>query len=114
MEERRSEDRRHLYYYSRVFDESTQAMAGRLVDISTAGMMLVSEKPINNKTHFSFRLILPKAIEGKKELHLEAQGRWSKRAVNPDLYDNGFELLNVTPKTAETIERLIQSTAFKY
>ncbi|MCP4584201.1 MAG: PilZ domain-containing protein [candidate division Zixibacteria bacterium] len=114
MDERRAAPRRHLYYYSRVFDENTQQMAGRLVDLTTKGMMIVSEKPVDSETTFKFKLFLPKSIEGKKTLIVEARSRWSKQAVNPDLYDNGFQLLNVTPDSAQTIRSLIQTSSFNY
>jgi len=112
MEDRRTLRRRHLYYYSRVFDEGTQQMAGRLVDLTTEGMMVISEKPIDSETTYTFRLFLPKSIEGKKTLTIEAKGKWSKQAVNPDLYDNGFKLLNVTADNERTIRQLIQTSSF--
>jgi hypothetical protein len=114
MDEHEKEGRRHLYYYSRVYNENTHQMAGRLTDISTAKMMLVSEEPIRKDTKFKFKLVLPKAIEGKKALMLEARSKWSKRALNQDLFDNSFELLNVTSKTAEMIDRITGSVMAKY
>jgi len=114
MVEKRALKRRHLYYYSRVFDEATQQMAGRLVDLTTEGIMLVSEKPIDANTKFKFKLFLPKSIEGHKTLSVEAESRWSKQAVNPDLYDNGFQLLNVKPDDEKIIERLIRTSSFNY
>ena len=114
MEERRRLRRRHLYYYSRVFDEDTQQMTGRLVDLTTEGMMLISEKPIDTEATFKFRLVLPKSIEGKKTLTIEAKSKWSRQAANPDLYDNGFQPLNVTPGDERTIRHLIQTSTFGY
>jgi hypothetical protein len=114
MDDRRKLPRRHLYFYSRVFDEDTREMVGRLVDINTQGMMLISEQPIDGQSQFKFKLVLPKAIEGKKELHLEAESKWSRQALNQDLYDNGFRLVNVSSRDAEMIGRLINNAGFKY
>jgi len=114
MEDRRALRRRHLYYYSRVFDETTQQMAGRLVDLTTEGIMVVSEKPVNTNTKFKFKMLLPKSIDGHKTLNVEAESRWSKRATNPDLYDNGFQLLNVKPDDEMIIHKLIQTSTFNY
>jgi hypothetical protein len=113
MEERRSFRRRHHFYYSRVFDESTKKMAGRLVDLTTEGMKIISEEPIESKKTFKFKLVLPKSIEGKKTLTIEAKSRWSKQASNPDLYDSGFELVNITAKKDRTIRQLIQTSCFE-
>jgi len=114
MDERRALKRRHLYYYSRVFDEATQQMAGRLVDLTTEGIMIVSEKPVSANIKFKFKMLLPKSIEGHKTLNIEAESRWSKQAANPDLYDNGFQLLNVKPGDEKIIERLIKTSSFNY
>ncbi len=107
MEERRKLLRRHLYYYSRVYDESTHEMAGRLVDITREGMMMVSENPVKSETQFTFKLILPKPIEGKKYLVVEARSKWSKKAGVEDRYDNGFKLININAKAAEMIDRMV-------
>ena len=76
--------------------------------------MLVSETPIDNNTRFKFKLILPKPIEGKRELHLEAESKWSRQALNQSLYDNGFKLVNVSYRDASMIGQLIHSTGFRY
>ena len=110
MEERRKLPRRHLYYYSRVFDEDTREMAGRLVDITSEGMMMISEGPIKKDALFKFKLVLPRAIDGKKSLVIEAQNKWSKQTSTRNLYDNGFKLVNITTNSAAMIERLIKST----
>ncbi len=108
MEERRKLPRRHLYYYSRVFDEDTREMAGRLVDITHEGMMMVSEKPISSDNEYKFKLILPEAIEGKRNLVIEAKSKWSKQASIENQYDNGFAFVNINDKSARIIDRLIK------
>ena len=105
-EERREQQRRHLYFFSRVFDEDTHELAGRLVDISGKGMMMVSEKPIKANQTFKFKLVLPGAVGGKRTLILEAKSRWSTKAAAQDHFDNGFELVNISSRDARMIGRL--------
>lgn len=110
MEDRRKLPRRHLYYYSRVFNEDTHEMAGRLVDISREGMMIISDKPIQSNTRYKFKLILPVAVEGRKHLVIEAQSKWSKHAAIENQYDNGFSLVNINPQSARMIEKIVKRT----
>ena len=113
-EERRKQQRRHIYFYSRVFDENTHELAGRLVDISREGMMLVSDRPIEADLNFKFKLVFPSPISGKKALVLEARSRWSKNTGTQDLFDNGFELINVSIQNARMIDGLLKNTGLNY
>ena len=44
MQERRKFKRRFIMYYTRIFDRTTGAVLGYLVDLSANGAMVVSEK----------------------------------------------------------------------
>lgn len=112
MEEQRRLKRRHTYYYSRIFDEDTKELKGRLVDISTNGMKLISDEPIEIDRTFQLKMILPIGIEGKKSISFGAKSKWCKKASNPDLYDSGFQLVSISPDNVEVIEHLIQETTF--
>ena len=108
VEERRKLQRRHLYFYSRVFDEETHKLAGRLVDISREGMMLVSDRSMKPNSSFRFKLVLPNSVAGKKTLILEAHSRWSQKTSDRALFDNGFELVNVSDQNARVIDRMVE------
>lgn len=112
MDERRKEWRRHLYYYSRVFDEQTHELAGRLVDITTGGMMVISEKPAQKDAVYKFKVVLPEPIEGQKSLELEAKSKWSRQTTYQDLYDNGFQIVNISLKNIDTLNRLVSQVGF--
>ena len=73
MNDRRKHKRRHTIFYLKVYDETTGKVAGRLVDITIEGMMLVSEKQVDMSNIFDFRLALPEKINGVDELTLKAK-----------------------------------------
>ena len=77
-------------------------------------LKIVSEKPVSTNIRFKFKMLLPKSIEGQKTLYLEAESKWSRQAANPDLYDNGFQLLNVKPGDEKIIEKLMRTSSFNY
>jgi len=93
MDERRKHKRRHTIFYIRVFDEKTGKMAGRLVDITTKGMMLVNEEPITPHSMYRLILPLPEEIRGIGEIVLNAKSVWCEPDINDNFYDAGFEFI---------------------
>ena len=100
--------RKKLIYYLQVFDRNTNKLAGRLLDITTEGIMLISDNPIQTDNLFQFRMVLPKELGKGPEISFDVKSIWSKRDNNPDLYDTGFQLVNVSENDIEIIESLIK------
>ncbi len=106
--EKRSIARRHLVFYLRVYDGMGIEILGHLADISTRGIMLVSEKPIKTGRDFRLRIKLPKEVVGRDEIVIEATSCWSKRDSNPDFYITGFEIAELEGDLEKQIGRLIK------
>ena len=90
MAERRELKRRHLIYYLRVFDRNTDKIIGHLVDITTEGLMLISEGPLETDAIFELRMDLPSEIEGVRKMDCLAHSRWCRKDDNPDFFNTGF------------------------
>ena len=105
--------RRHLIYYLRVYDCNSGILIGHLADITTDGIMLVSESPIKTEIDFNFKMTLPEAIEGSRDITFNAESIWCKKDVNPDFYATGFKISNIEDKDTELIEFLIDSFGFR-
>lgn len=105
--------RRHLIYYLRVFDRDSKVLLGNLVDISTRGIMLVSDQPLEVGKHYDLRMYLPESVEGSREVEFSAESRWCQNDANPDFYDTGFELVDPAPQFLEAVDRLIDDCLFK-
>ena len=58
MKHERKAPRRHLIYYLRVYDRASGQQLGHLVDLTTEGVMLVSEEKLEKGVH-SLRMDLP-------------------------------------------------------
>ena len=105
--------RRHLIYYLRVYDAVKDILIGHIADISTNGIMVMSEQPIPTDQDFVLKMIMPKALEGTKELVFKARSIWSQKDVNPDFYANGFQIHDVNMKDIDLIEYLIDEFGFR-
>ena len=108
MPERRKLKRRHLIYCLRVFDKHTDQLMGHLVDISTEGIMLMSEEPVDTGATFHFRMSFPEEIEGARHLAFDATSQWCRHDANPSFFDTGFELVGVSDQDRQVITALIE------
>jgi hypothetical protein len=109
----RKVERRHLIYYLRVYNAKTGALLGNLVDISTRGIMLVSDNPLPVNEDVLLRMVLPDNVEGSREVEFEAVSRWCKNDINPDFFDTGFELTDPTSNFLEVVDKLVEDCLFK-
>lgn len=100
--------RRHLVFYLRVFDGASSRIIGHLADISTGGIMLVSEKKIKIENEYQLRIKLPKEFSGREELIFTAISRWCQRDSNPDFYITGLEITGVGSEILDQIKGLIK------
>ena len=103
----------HLIYYLRIFDKDSGENIGHLVDITTQGIMMVSEETIPSGKNFSLRMQLPTTITGREEIEFSAHSLWCKKDINPDFYVTGYRINNITTQEAKTITALINAYGFK-
>ncbi|MDY6847802.1 MAG: PilZ domain-containing protein [Thermodesulfobacteriota bacterium] len=111
--EKRAQKRRNTLYYLEVFNLETAELLGRLVDITTEGMMLLCEKPLTSNTTYPCRMRLPSEILGRTNIIFDATCVWQNQAANSDFYEAGFKSLIADPGDIDAIEMLIQHFAFK-
>jgi c-di-GMP-binding flagellar brake protein YcgR len=107
MAEKRKLKRRQLIYYLQVLDRRTGLLVGRLADITTEGLMLISPDPIEENKEIELRMVLPAEIQGDKAVVFDAQSVWCRKDVNPDLYVTGFRFLKVAARDFKIIDDLI-------
>lgn len=111
--DKRQLKRVHLIYYLRIFDTENGENVGHLVDITTQGIMMISEGPIPIGKDFTLRMQLPSTITGREEIHFIARSLWCKKDFNPDFYVSGYRIEKITPQEAKTITALINAYGFK-
>lgn len=112
MAEKRKLKRRHLIYYLSVFDGKTDHLVGQLVDLTVEGLMLTSESLIEPGGKYNLRMVLPEEIRGRTQLFFEAESVWCKKDINPNFFDIGFRLTNISKTDIKVIETLIYDFSF--
>lgn len=110
--EQRRGKREQSIYYLQVTDRGGSRTLGRLVDLTTEGMMLVSEEPLVPENNYGLQITLPREIAGATEVEFEAQCRWCRQAANPDYFDVGLQVLDISVSHLSRLELLIKYFSF--
>ncbi len=110
--DRRHFDRRHLIYYLRVFDGSSSRIIGHVVEITTRGLMLVSEEPLSVHEDYRLRMKLGGLMPKMEELTFRATCKWCREDENPDFFIAGFLLHDLSQQAADRIKKLVGEFGF--
>ncbi len=113
MKDKRKLRRRNLIYYLEIYNTTTGQLFGRLVDITSEGIMIVCDEPKDLNRMYGLKMLLPDNELGKEDITFMAKSVWCKKDVNPQYYVTGFKLFNVVPEDRVIINRLIDRKAFE-
>ncbi len=113
MRERRKIKRRHIMFYSRVFNRQTGELIGYLGDLTQEGAMVISEEPLEINEIYKLRLDLPADLYQKAILGLEARSVWCKPDVDPNFFNTGFKFLGIATQDLTIIQRIIADYKFQ-
>lgn len=97
----------NLVYYLRIYDRETGAVLGHLADITTDGLMILSDEPISMGKRFKLRLEVPGSDREEDHILVEADSLWCGRDVNPEFHDTGFKFVKPSLKAVMRIKCLI-------
>jgi len=99
--------------YLRVTDRNTDEQVGRVIDLTTEGIRLVSEQPIGIDQIYQLKMIVPQSDGPTEEVVFDADSIWHKSDVNPDFFDTGMKINNLSPRGVEVIEKVINYSSFR-
>ena len=108
--EGRHTQRKRIIYYLRVYEQDTTEFLGYLADLTTKGLMVISDQKVKVGKAFRLKMDLPKKMKGAKQIIFKAKVMWCKPDANPDFYITGYRMLNLSKEDAQTIDGLIRVT----
>lgn len=109
----RSQKRWNLVHYLRVVKAENNQLIGHLVDVTTEGMMIISEQSIPLQQSYNLRMEIPTDDDIPQTIALNAESLWTKKDVNPAFHDTGFRLINPSKRAINAITRLIEELKFE-
>lgn len=110
--EKRQVERKYLVFYLRVFDGMSPKVLGHVVNLSSKGIMLLSDLAIPVNEEYRLRMKLPTSVCERGDLVFEATSRWSKKDANPDFYLTGFQIHNLDENDKVDILSLLDEFSF--
>jgi hypothetical protein len=114
IENKRIKHRRNLYYYLKVIDVETDEMLGKIVDLTTGGMMLVSDSSMEIGVVKKAKIILDNNLFNllPNSLNVIFTTQWSKPDVNPENFVTGVKFVDLSDKDSATIDQIIRKIGF--
>jgi c-di-GMP-binding flagellar brake protein YcgR len=106
--DRRIGDRRDIYRFIAVVEETQQHLVGKVSDLSTTGMCVVSENsiPVGNTIDVALEVIFEHG--GTDVLHVSATSLWIRKTPKADTYEIGFEFIRLPPRAIRVIKELLR------
>jgi len=109
MVDRRRRERKDFSYYMRLIDNDTQDLVGHLMDISSGGFKLDSQKPIPPDKDFRLRMDLTSEMANKPYMVFVARSKWCEvDPLDPFIYNVGFQLISISPSDLEILKRIME------
>ena len=113
MDDRRKSQRKQTDQFFGVYHRETDEFIGRLVDMSTKGMMIHAVRPMDINAVYDFRIDLPKAIGGTERLSFEAECvRCTESTGSTENFEMGFKITDIDFKELEMIQYLLNDALF--
>jgi hypothetical protein len=86
---------------------------GHVIDLTTEGILLLSDRPIPIDKQFHLKMDLPSDIKGTDLFEFRAVSLWSSKDENPDFINTGFKILEIEEEGLRVINRLIKRFRFR-
>ena len=113
MDEKRKAQRKRTDKYFAVYNRETDEFFGKLIDVSTNGMMILAVLNMDVNSIYEFRIDFPKPLAGKRYLAFDAECVWCRESKSSKRnYDVGFQITEIEFKEIETIQYLLNDALF--
>jgi len=95
MLRQRNRPRKNTPHTVKVLDAENNQLLGRVVDVTADGMMIVSKQQLEAGRALTLRVILPRMVDGKMEITVQAEVIWTNQDTNPSFFKAGIRFLNL-------------------
>jgi hypothetical protein len=105
--------RNNLIYYLKVLDVASGRRLGYLADITTAGLMLMTDGPLTAGTAYRLKIEPPLARKRGKAIVVDAVTKWSDKDKLSSFHRTGFEMTDISLKDVAAIRALINDYRYE-
>ncbi len=110
MRDRRRQERRPLIHHLSVFRKESDKVFGFLGNVTSRGMLLFSQEPVEADAgaFFPLEMALPDPVLGTKAIAFQASSRWCKQDERTGLYATGFQITDIDPQNASVLSAAME------
>ena len=107
---KRTQKRRPLYYYLPVLNNEDDSLVGRVGDITTEGLLLLTPSKMAIGAELSLSIVLPPEVSSvAREITVRARTQWSRPDFNPEITLMGLQFVENSVQIKTQIEALIRA-----
>ncbi|MBD3402902.1 hypothetical protein GF420_08395 [candidate division GN15 bacterium] len=107
MNDQRKYVRRPTNDYFVVFDDTTGQPLGRLLNLSSEGLLLMTAEEVAIPTTLQCRLVFPAEIKGQTEIRFAAESRWGRHNAKNDWFETGFKITSISDPHRQILAYLV-------
>lgn len=110
----RREYRREFRTPLNVRDEKTGTLVGRMTNLSSSGMMLLTDVPIPDGARLAVVIELPPTPCASRRLDVRMRCRWCNRAVGGQWFEAGFRFAEMSFRQKLLLETFLKGESPQY
>lgn len=110
--ESRDLERKSLIDYPDVCELISEEYLGKLADITTEGIMLITDRKLPVDSAWELMIKLQGDADREEIIHFKARCRWCRPDINSEHYTCGFQFSLISLQGKYKIEDLIRSSTF--
>ena len=103
----RNQERWLLVNNLRVFNAENNKILGHLMNVTTEGIMIISEHPLAVDTEFQLKMAIPIG-NATTDIELDARSIWTKADDDPHFYKTGLQFTLCSEESIQAISTLIE------
>jgi len=104
MPERRKRFRKSNLHVTQVVHRDSGQALGRLVNITTEGMLVITSQSFQKGEIYPLSVILPRRVADTQVLECEAEVKWCRPDGNPSYHAVGMQFMNLSHEDIKIIQ----------
>ena len=109
MQERRKHTRKRTSKLLQVVDINTNELLGNVVDISIGGVMLISNREIEDNSVFQLALNIPKDCDGTGQIEFGAEVLWTEMSDDSNHFWVGMHIIDISTEAGSKYEAFVEN-----
>ncbi len=100
--------RKHLIYFVKVSSSDGEAFTGRLVNISSKGLKMISKEKLFCGDTYSLEITLPEKTNESKHIACMAKTVWCSDSTGCDHFSAGFEIVEIDDSNKSLLNEIMK------